>query len=211
MKMFKTILTFFLFSVAASAAEPDIQALEVDEAKVAQWNRFSGKMLELHKQLIDRQPVTRESSVGGYTGEFFNDPDYYVEEIYRREGTNLVVSKVQWEKDHPGNVHTMELYRYDENNRVSRDYLVAYLPWGRNAPIQALVNLHSYNEGLHSFRQFDASGELVYEHCKGSLNGKPVELSLEAHEIHPPRTAQEDYRACFSGLQQQAGRYLSPQ
>lgn len=193
------------------AATAEGQSIGVDEDRAARWNRFADGVLQLHKRLTAGDAVRKQTSTGGYQGEFFNRADYYVEEIYHSVDGDRLISNIKWEKDNPANLHMLEVYLYDENNRVTRDYLVNYLPWGRNAPIQAMVNLHSYNKGLHGFRQFDASGELIFEKCEGTLDGKPVDIDLESYEIEPPVTTQKDYLLCFSGLPTQAGKYLTPQ
>lgn len=208
----KPLLLFVFGGVSiAFGAETDSRSVDVDEKKVAAWNRFAGEMKQLHFVLIKRNKVEVERGEGGYRGEYFDRPDFFTEEVYRDATSGKVVSRVKWEKDNPENVHVMELFVYDDQHRVSRDYLVAYLPWGRNAPIQALVNLHSYNNGLHSFRQFDASGVLVYEQCQGNFGGNVVEIALEPHEMVLPMTARKDYLACFEALPIRAGQYLQPQ
>ena len=105
---------------------------------------------------------------------------------------------------------------HDDQGRVVRDYAAAYLPEGRNAPIQTLINLHAYNGGLHAFRQFDASGSRIYEFCEGNHGGEPVRLQLFEEDLVGTSEAAERilaspvYSACFEGLPAQAGRYLDP-
>ena len=207
-------LILVLITVICSSsgfASEDRQSMSVDEVKVKVWNRFASQLMELQKQQIALVSTRTESRRGGYQGEYFNEPDFYVEESYYRQSDGKLVSRIKREKEKPQNVHVLEVYIYDAEGRVRRDYLVAYLPWGRNAPIQALVNLHAYNEGLHSFRQFDASGERVYEHCSGIFDGKDVQISLESHEMAPPRIGKNDYRQCFTKTPLSAADYLPPQ
>lgn len=179
--------------------------------KVAAWNRFARQLETLHHQQIALHPVRMEIREGGYQGEYFNDPDYYIEERYYTLDGNRLVSVIRREKDNPDNIHTIEVNVLDKQGRVMRDYLAAYLPWGHNAPIQTLVNLHHYSKHLHSFRQFDASGNRIYEQCQGRHKGKEINISLESPEIEAPRILKPDYRACFGDIQLVAGKYLTPQ
>lgn len=52
------------------------------------------------------------------------------------------------------------------------------------APIQTLVNFHASNGKLSAFRQFDASGYLIYEACKGEYQGKKVDIGLEEDDLY---------------------------
>ena len=195
--------------VVANAATED-KVMQVDETMVKQWNIFSDKVLALHKKILGATAHRKEIRSGGYTGYYFNRPDFYIEETYFAEDDGRLLSRVKWEKANPGNLHVLEVYIYDESRVLVRDYLVAYLPWGRNAPIQALVNFHTRAADVQGFRQFDASGVRVYEQCSGQIDGKKISISLESHEIESPRIDQKDYRHCFSGLPTKAGIYLDP-
>lgn len=206
------LLMLLLVSImpGASHAATEEKAINVDDATVRQWNQFSDKVLALHRATLARVEHRKEVRTGGYTGDYFNDPDFYIEETYFAKSDGRLLSKVQWEKDHPQNVHVLEVNVYDERNRLVRDYMVAYLPWGRNAPIQAFVNLHVQADAVKGFRQFDASGERIYEQCDGRINGRNVSIALNSHQIVPPFTEQKDYRYCFAELPLEAGAFLDP-
>jgi hypothetical protein len=144
-----------------------------------------------------------------------------------------LLSKLQWELDSdPGmlqwisslwfephaprernNLHSIEVYFYDDQGRVIRDYSATYLPEHRNAPIQTLVALHGYSNGLHAFRTFDASGVRIYEVCRGTYDGQAVDIALDEVEMgtelqNPDSIMKTDtYRACFSTVPVNSGTY----
>ena len=97
---------------------------------------------------------------------------------------------------------------WGKDGRVVRDYGALYLPWAHNAPI---ITLHRYHDDLHAMRQFNASGERIYEQCRGTLAGAKVDIELDWGEISPRSAASPTYRECFEGLQEIAGIYLTPQ
>jgi hypothetical protein len=110
----------------------------------------------------------------------------------------------------------MEVYLYDKQGRVTRDYLVSYLVDGRAAPMQALINFHGYNDKLHAFRQFDASNNRTFERCEGSDNGTPVNISLgesdilEMEDLPKSIMTSAAYKKCFKGIPATAKGYLTP-
>lgn len=194
-----------LFAGAVGAATQ----LTENEQRSRQWNTFSDRLIALHRKQINRHRIYEEQRIGGYHGAYFNDPDYYREVSYFDATSRRLLSRVRWIRDEPRKVHTIEVYVYAANGRLERDYLAAYLPWGRKAPVQTLVNLHGYNRKLHSFRQFDASGQLIAEQCGGELNGVAIDISLDDYEI--PRRAEEkspSYRACFDAVGLSAARFI---
>jgi hypothetical protein len=208
MTMWRNVsLAGLLFMGAVQAAEP----LKQDNQHVITWNRFAQQVYHLHRQLTQTPGISKQTHVGGYA----QMPEFYREERFY-QGDRLI-SKVQWEQDHPERFHTVEVFIHDDQGRVIRDYIAAYLPTYRNAPTQTLVSLHRYQDQLHAFRSFDASGYRVIERCTGSLNGQNVNLLLDEDEIYEalgdPQgiMASEIYQACFGDLQTEAGKYLTPQ
>ncbi|MDX1823812.1 MAG: hypothetical protein R3354_03790 [Thiohalomonadales bacterium] len=201
------VLASLLLMGTVHAAEP----LQEDNQHIRTWNRFAEQVYALHQQLIQIDEIHKEVRHGGYA----QMPEFYREERFY-EGDRLI-SKVQWEKANPDQLHTIEVYIYDDQGRVTRDYIVAYLPTYRNAPVQTLISLHRYQDGLHAFRSFDASGYRVVERCTGNLNGRDVNLLLDEDEIYEAQgdpqgiMASATYRACFGNLQTEAGKYLTPQ
>jgi hypothetical protein len=208
MTMWRNVsLAGLLFMGAVQAAEP----LKQDNQHVITWNRFAQQVYHLHRQLTQTPGISKQTHVGGYA----QMPEFYREERFY-QGDRLI-SKVQWEQDHPERFHTVEVFIHDDQGRVIRDYIAAYLPTYRNAPTQTLVSLHRYQDQLHAFRSFDASGYRVIERCTGSLNGQNVNLLLDEDEIYEAlgdsrgTMASEIYQACFGDLQTEAGKYLTPQ
>jgi len=196
-----------MFMGTVNAAEP----LKQDNQHIRTWNRFAEQVYELHQQLIQSADISKQTRLGGYAGM----PGFYREERFYRD--DRLISKVQWEKENPEKLHTIEVFLYDDQGRVIRDYIAAYLPTYRNAPTQTLITLHRYQDELHAFRSFDASGFRVIERCTGTLHGREVHLLLDEDEIYEAQgdpqsiMASEAYRACFGDLQTEVGKYLTPQ
>jgi hypothetical protein len=211
---FAIVAMALVFSLQATAlqAEDGVKSILVDLTHTERWNRFADKLIELHKQLISETEVRTTEKTGGY----YRRPDYYKEVRYFDKKNGRLLSKVQWETEHPELVHSMEVYIYDQQGRVTRDYLVSYLVEGRAAPMQALINFHAYNGELHAFRQFDASNNRTYEHCEGSDNGKVIDISLGESDILQledlPKSVMTSptYKKCFKGVVTTARDYLTP-
>jgi len=199
-----------LVAFSAWAADAQIKQMEIDEDHVTSWNRFAGQAYDLHQRQISGRTIRRTEVVDVYNGTAASGYRYK-ETSYHDAHTGLLLSRVRVDRDRPKILHTVEVFVHDERGRVVRDYAALYLPWSQNAPMRTLINVHQYNRDLHAYRQFDASGERVYEQCKGMHSGKKVDISLEQQEIGPATTASDAYQACFAGVQQTAGIYLSPQ
>ena len=173
------------------------------------WDAFAKNTLALHRKLIAETPVIKKTKVGGYA----HRPEYYIQHSYFDAKSHKLISRVQWEKADPDQLHTIEVYLYDEQGRVARDFTAAYLPDYHRAPTQTLISLHNYNGKLHAFRTFDASGYTIDEGCRGEYQGKQVEILLDEDEIADGSSEMDtpEYKACFGGLQAKAGKYLIPQ
>lgn len=100
---------------------------------------------------------------------------------------------------------------------MSRDFSAAYLPEYRNAPTQTLISFHVYNGLLHAFRSFDATGDHILDRCTGRYNAKKINILLDEDELYEGQFAKkgvmqsDTYKACFKGLPETAGKYLTPQ
>jgi hypothetical protein len=195
---------------SAWAVDTQIKQMEIDEDHVTSWNRFAGKVYDLHQRQIAGRAIRQTEVVGQYHGTAARGYAY-TETSYHDARSGLLLSRVRVDRDRPKILHIVEVFIHDAQGRVARDYAALYLPWSQNAPMRTLINVHQYNRDLHAYRQFDASGERVYEQCKGMHAGEKVDISLEQQEIGPPTTASDAYRACFAGVPQTAGVYLSPQ
>ena len=208
-----TLLVFGLVSSAVKAVEESGLALRADKREVKAWNDFANRLYGLHKALIARRGVRTESSRGG----FAEQPDVYTETRYFDKQSNQLLTRIQRMNDNPKLIQLIEINIYDNTGRVARDYLAAYLPFNRNAPIQTLINLHGYHGETHGFRQFDASGERIYEQCEGRYEGKPVMISLEDYEFSKGNSHRDSktvesatYKQCFAGIPITANAYLDP-
>ena len=194
------VLALSVWGLQAQAAERGQQT--EDSKHVKTWNQFADKLLAVHEQVISTHKVKETTRLGHYR----NDPPFYKEHTYHDVKTGKLLSSIQWEIDNPKNLHVLELFLYDDQNRRTRDYTVAFLPGFRNAPSQTVVTLYGYNGKLTAFRNFDASGEVIYESCDGDLNGQYVQLSFEDYEIENLRSnpkgvgGSAEYKACFDAI-----------
>lgn len=208
------ILTFIAaFNPAVSATRNN--TLKSDQMQVNKWNNFVAELYELHISQTKEIPVTTTEITGGYGGGFANKT-FYREISYFNKNTRKLISKIQWETNQPNTIHAIEVFLYNNQGQVKTDFYARYLPYARNAPVQTLINLHNYNDNLHSFRQFDANGELIYETCRGQFFDKKINLHLDNEEILDFRTNSSDeflneaYAACFLNVAKEASAYLSP-
>ena len=203
------ITTFFLFATLPTNAE----TVKSDNVHVRTWNKFADDVLALHKRIQKKKKLGKTTNTGGY----FGNPNFYNEEIYTDTSNGKLVTRLQWERENPDKMHSIEVFIHDKKGRVIRDYAAAYLPSYRNAPTQTLVSFHAYNGNLAAYRTFDASGDRIGERCVGKLKGQDVNFLLDEDEImhaldgDSDRMEQPDYKACFKGLPQEAGKYLKPQ
>ena len=209
------LLLLVMISIPAGStlsAEEQPSRMREDKTHVQTWNQFVADLLRFHEQMIAGKQISKTSKSGGYASQ----PDYYTEEEFR-DASGRLLSRLQWEQKNPENLHLIELFVYDSEGRVVRDYTGAYLPYYRNAPTQTLLSLHRYNGQLHAFRTFDASAEFILESCRGRYQGKDVSISVDIDEKEAlegsPNTVltSKVYAACFKGLAQTAGKYLQPQ
>jgi len=211
--MYKQIAQTFLLSILIPVTSLNAEVLKADNEFARICNMFADNALELHQKLIDERDVKIVKSTGGYHG----NPEFYAEEKFIDKKNGKIISIVTWELENPENLHTIEVFVRDDKGRVMRDYAAAYLPTYRNAPTQTLISLHKYNGQLHAFRTFDAVGDRIVERCTGKLNGKEVNMLLDEDDliaaIHGASDAMEqpEYKACFKGLQEKAGEFLTPQ
>ncbi|MGD8925210.1 MAG: tetratricopeptide repeat protein [Thioalkalispiraceae bacterium] len=195
-------------SPSYSAAALKAAIMKKDLEHIQRWNGFADAVYQLHESQISKTSYTTETRKGGYP----MNPDYFIETKYFDIQSGQLISRVSRESKNPEKIHVVEVFIRDKQGRVIRDYLAAYLPVYRNAPIQTLINFHSYQEKLHAFRQFDASGARIYEQCKGTLDGEDVFLSLEEHEFEPGEAilSTREYKRCFANIPKVVGRYQQP-
>lgn len=200
-------------TTATTAQADELKAVAVDEKQVAQWNGFADKLYQFHQRQLQGRETKRAERLGGY----HELPNFYREVSFYDAKTEQLLSRVQWESQQPEVIHQIEVFVYDNQGRVVRDYLARYLPVYRNAPRQTLINLHHYDKDVHGFRQFDASDNRIYEKCSARRSGTKVLIELNEDEIERAEanngelTKSGTYRRCFGNLQKTAGIYLAPQ
>ena len=206
-----------LMLVSTVSAYENLSTTENEHART--WKSFADKVYKLHDRQLAGRSIRTTSTPGGY----MNHPDSYVEKSYFDEATGLLLSRIKWLTEQPDSVHVIEVFVYDEQHRLQRDYTVAYvaafyrhIESGMDIPNQALVNLYNHNGGLKAFRSFDASGTFVYEACLGEYEGRPVDISLDDEEGYDSGANSssflnsKEYQACFDGMPAKAGVYLNP-
>jgi hypothetical protein len=202
--------TLFIVIIFPTTAVFANEPMKEDSKHVRVWNKFAADTLRLHNQLTAGKNLQVKTRIGSYA----NVKDFYIEHRYLNNGK--LISQVQWEKDNPETLHTIEVYVHDDKGRVIRDFLAAYLPFYHNAPTQTLASFHHYNGNLHAFRSFDATGDKVLERCTGKdRKGQEVNLLLDEDDLlNDPDDliGSKEYDNCFAGLkQQQLGKYIIPQ
>lgn len=177
------------------------QSVQVNEERVKRSNAFVEKLLRLHEQTLADNEWRSTERLGGYK----DLPEFYREVTYRDAHNGRVLSRVQRERAHPDRVHGIEVYIYDDDGLLVRDYFAWYLPLHRNAPRQTHINFYSDADGLRGWRQFDGSGLRVYEKC---TKGEKVLVELWDDDIS---RAEDDpastmytptYARCFADLPQ---------
>ncbi len=195
-------------SAAPAVPAERTKHLSVDHTTVREWNVFVERLISVHEHFIKTHKIRTEESTGGYRGL----PNFYREVSFYDQESGRLLSRIQYEQAKPELVHSIEIFFYRSDGRLTRDYSARYLPGFRNAPIQTLVNLHGYDAGLSAYRQFDASGAWIYEQCRGTWFGMDVEISNDMPEVgtSPTLTASEEYVACFGLVPFRAGAHLDP-
>ena len=203
--IFYSLISLFIYSNTFAT-----EKMKTDSNHIRIWNKFANDTLLLHKKLTDGKKFQVKSQVGGYA----NTKDFYTENRYYDK--ERLISQLQWEKNDPSTLHTIEVFVHDSKGRVTRDYMAAYLPFYHNAPTQTLISIHYYVGKLHVFRSFDASGDLVLERCSGkNEQGQDINLLLDEDDlINDPDDliGSKDYNSCFDGFKQETlGKYILPQ
>jgi len=180
-----------------------------------QTNAFANALVKLSDHLIKNRAVISEVSFGGYGG-ITNDLKFYREVKNINKINHQIISIVRWERRSPNKLHDIVVNIYDSQGRLKRDYSASYLPVYRLAPYQTLINLHYYRENLHSFRQFDALDDILYEQCVGRYDNKNVSIGFEYDEMPDTpddikdKDIRQAYLACFNQAATSASPYTDP-
>ncbi len=205
-----TLLSLFLY--CSVQAESKTEGMTQDNQHIKNWNLFAQRLYKMHLFYLSRYKTYHTEKIGGYA----RTPKFYRELSYYDLASKRLLSRIQWVIAHPGRIHTVEIYVYDNTGRLQRDYLAAFLPHFRNAPVQTLINLHAYSASLHAWRQFDASGNRIYEQCRGKFFGRSVNIVLTDDDMvalagsRPTIMNSDSYIECFSGISSAATPYLNP-
>lgn len=169
---------------------------------------FHQSLYALHEQQISGRKIRTEEEKASYEGAAAAGYRY-VETSYYDADPGVLLSRIRRDAARPEYVHIAEVYLY-ENGRLVRDFGSITLPWSPLQPVRTFINFHHYNGALHSVRQYDYSGEVSYESCKGDLNGKPIRLSLDSLDIDKATKATSEYQACFNGMNTDWAQYTQP-
>jgi len=203
------IAAFSLFMLANAMAD---SSMKDNNQHVRVWNAFADDLYQLHQALLQQTSVRIEEEQGGYPGS----ENFFTETRYYDSTSGLLLSRIQRENENKTNIHLIEVFLHDDQGRVRIDYLAAFLPKFRNAPIQTLINVHHYNDLLHAFRQFNASGAVIYEQCKGSFFNEAVFISLDEDELNnlesilKTDSESNQYFSCFEFVPKTAQHYINP-
>jgi len=196
----------------AGITAPTTAPTTTSKEQVNTWNQFAQRLYILHQHQTAQHETFQKESTGGYMG----GGDFYREVKYYDKKSERLLSRVLWEIDNPEQIHEIEVFVHNRNGKLKRDYLAAFLPVHRNAPVQTLINFHYSNDEIKSFRQFDASGEKIYEYCEGSFFGKPLTISLDDNDFAAfdsetiKLMESEEYLSCFQNTTATLGDYINP-
>lgn len=212
-KLLTTVGLACLFYPVISHADDTAPISTTSKQHVNSWNQFAERLYILHQHQISQGKTFQKESISGYMGAA---GDSYREIKYYDAKTKRLLSRVLWEKDNPEQAHEIEVFVYDGNGKLKRDYLAVFLPVHRNAPVQTLINFHHQNDELKSFRQFDASGEKIYERCEGRFFNEPLNISFNDDDFAQNSSEtmkvmeSEEYLACFGSTIASLGDYVNP-
>jgi len=210
MKIMSMLMLLITSSAVLGAENGSVVESLIDLDHSRQWTRFAEQVMALHRQQLKAHSFRAEERIDRYGGEMAKRYRYR-EVSYYEVGSGRLLSRIRWDRDQQDVVQIGEVYIYDDQGRIQRDYSFIYLPWGRGAPIRTYINLHAYHGGLHAFRQFDASGEIIFERCEGQLEGRQVEIALPEERLGNSVSRSPEYRQCFMVLGHTAGVYMQPQ
>lgn len=170
---------------------------------------FHQAVYALHQAEIAKYETRTEAEKEQYEGVAARAYSY-LETRYFDKKTGRLISRVRHDAADPTAIHIAEVNIYDDTGRLIRDYGSISLPWAPKEPVRTFINLHQYNGDLHSFRQYDVSGNVGYELCEGTFEGKPQRLSLDVTDITKEVTNSALYRACFANTSIKVADYLMP-
>lgn len=171
--------------------------------------KFHKAVYAFHEKQVAQHSVRTTEERGKYKGVAAGGEDYLITSYYDT-ATGLLLSRIQRSADNPREIHIAEVNVYDAKGTLIRDFFTSAPPWRPNYPSHAYINLHHYNGKLHSWRQFEITGEVNYESCEGELDGKRIRIGLDWTDIKPANTSTPEYHACFDGMNNNWKSYVNP-
>jgi tetratricopeptide (TPR) repeat protein len=214
-----TIKSFFVMAIlliaglaglpaGAQETKQRIKSVQENSNKIQVLNAFFEDLMRVHYYRMETRKIKKSEHVGGYK----DMPEHYREVEYRDAGNNHLLSRIRWENKQSGLPEMVEIYIYDKQGRLNVDYLANYVPGYRNAPYQILINIHSGDDSLTAFRQFDTFGDRLFERCRGDFFNNEVDLNFDEIDIppDPSEVSEELYTACFGLLPITPDRFLKP-
>lgn len=169
---------------------------------------FHKALYALHEQQISGKKIRIEEEKAPYDGAAAAGYRY-VETSYYDADTGTLLSRVRRDAARAEYVHIAQVYLY-ENGKLIRDFGSITLPWSPLHPVRTFLNFHHYKGTLHSMRQYDFTGQVSYESCKGNWNGKPIRLSLDSIDIDKATQATPEYKQCFDDMRVDWAQYKQP-
>lgn len=169
---------------------------------------FHRDVYTLQKQQLAQREIREEVEEGNYEGAAAAGYRYVDIRYYDAASGNLL-SRIRHVAAKPELIHIIEVNIY-VNNKLVRDFGSISPPWSPLYPTNAYINIHQYNGELHSFRQYNISGQIDYEFCKGKFSGKPVHISLDGSDINVMNTSSIAYKNCFEGINKDWAQYRTP-
>ena len=112
------------FLTASVGAREDTRSVQVNEDQVKRLNAFADKLHRLHQQQLQGRKIHETEQFGGYA----RLPEFYREVSYFDADSGRLLSRIQWERNAPERIHTIEVYVYDDRGRLARDYMAWFLP-----------------------------------------------------------------------------------
>lgn len=195
--------TYLLYSILS------LTALAQNALAAPSGSEFHAAVYKLHLQETAKRPVKTVVETGQYEGAAAGSYGY-VETRYMDAENGRLISRVRHDAKIPSSIHIAEVNLYDERGRLIRDYGSVALPWSSTTPVRTFINLHHYDNELHSFRQYDVDGIVGYESCAGKFNGKRERLSVDGSDINAELTATPLYKACFSRMTLKFSDFADP-
>jgi len=211
-KIFLVMCMLWLGGIGTVQAASVLSAPKNYESEAKRWNRFVDDLYALHKKRIAGKSVEIKERMGGY----FQKENFYKEQSFYDNKTGKLLSLIQWEKRKSKNIHVIQVFFYDNKGRPSHDYAASFRTGDHDDPSATEISLFDYPTGLQVFRQFNASNEIIFEHCEGKSKGKPVAIHLDVIDLEEfrdePNTIMTTpaYKTCFGRLPESAASFLPP-